>query len=74
MEKENGQPANWHAMLTDINKNQYEVFKDDLEKGSLNFGNRAPLLWSNRVYMDKSGNYFSLGKFNKTFHTYDELK
>ena len=64
MEKESGQPANWHAMLAEISENQYEVFKEDLKSGAMGFLLRAPLLWTNKVYVDKSNNYFSLEKFN----------
>ena len=59
MEDASDQPACWHELAKQVHEGSFEEFKD----ASIFFC-KAPLTWSNDVYVDKSWNYFSLVRYD----------
>lgn len=77
MEKQKGSPPTWHDIKKNMHENDYEEFKNTTNMPILDhivslISARGSIVWEDKIYIDKSWNYFSLTKYNSSFHRFSE--
>ena len=77
LEKQKDTPPTWHDIRKNMHENDYEEFKNTTNMPKLQhiislISARGSIVWEDKVYIDKSWNYFSLTKYNSTFHRFSE--
>ena len=77
LELQKGTPPTWHEIRKNMHENNYIEFQNMTGMTFLQhifsiLYARGAIVWEDKVFIDRSWNYFSLKKYNSTFHRYSE--